>query len=478
MKAGRGGPYATLAVLTLVSLLTMYVEAMVIPSLPKIETVLSATNEEAAWIVSAYLVVGAAVAPLFGKLGDVYGKKRLYLASLAVYTVAVLLAGFSPNVYYLIAIRAIQGFGFSLFPLSLAIVTDIFPKEMVALAQGIISAMVAIGMTIGMIAGAYIEEYFGWRMMFHIGFVFAAIMLFLAYFIIAGISPPHKEKVDYLSTVILSSGTALILIYLTETPYKGWFSIGQMIILVTGLALFFGYLIYASKASNPLISLGLLKKRNVLVANLAGFLSGVAMFTLFLGVIYFSEELPPYGLGLSVLSAALTLFPATLAMIFIAPLAGSATSTLGPKPVLIYGSLVSMAGFWLMIYYRASSIQLVIDSFITGVGIVSIMIPMVNMVAVSMPPENVAVGLGFNTMVRFLGSSVGPVLAATFMTDYKYFVVYSLASKSLTEMFSEAGTAAFDYIFLTGLVFSFLTLLVAFFAKNYRIEHISADVPV
>jgi len=308
MNSGRGGPYATLIVLTFVSLLTMYVEAMVIPSLPKIESILSASSEQAAWIVSSYLVVGAAVAPLFGKLGDVYGKKKLYLVSLSVYTLAVLLAGFSPNVYFLIAIRAVQGFGFSLFPLSLAIVTDIFPKEKVALAQGIISAMVAIGMTIGMIAGAYIEEYFGWRMMFHIGFVFAALMLFFAYIVIGGVAPPHKEKVDYLSTVILSSGTALILIYLTETPYRGWLSFEQLILLFLGMLLFSGYLFYASKASNPLISLNLLKKKNVLVANLSGFLSGVAMFTLFLGVIYYSEELPPYGLGLSVLSAAFTFF--------------------------------------------------------------------------------------------------------------------------------------------------------------------------
>ncbi len=202
------------------------------------------------------------------------------------------------------------------------------------------------------------------------------------------------------------------------------------------------------------------------------------MFTLFLGVIYYSEELPPYGLGLSVLSAALTLFPATLAMIFIAPLAGSATSTLGPKPVLIYGSLVSVTGFWLMIFYRTSSIQLVIDSFITGVGIVSIMIPIVNMVAVSIPQENVAVGLGFNTMVRFLGSSVGPVLAATFMTDYKYYIVYGFTARSLTEILSEAGTVAFNYIFLTGLVFSLLTLIVALFAKNYKSKHLSVSTTV
>ncbi|MFP3290187.1 MAG: MFS transporter, partial [Nitrososphaeria archaeon] len=145
----------------------------------------------------------------------------------------------------------------------------------------------------------------------------------------------------------------------------------------------------------------------------------------------------------------------------------------GPKYVLIYGSLVSMTGFWLMINYRATPLQLVIDSFITGVGVVSIMIPMVNMIAVSMPPENVAVGLGFNTMVRFLGSSVGPVLAATFMTDYKYYVVYGTTASVFKEMFSEAGTLAFNYIFLTGLIFSFLTLIVSFFADNYKSKNLS-----
>jgi len=86
-----------LGVLTLVSLMTSYVEAMVVPSLPHIESALSATDEEAAWIVSAYLVVGATIAPLFGKMGDVYGKRRLYLISLALYSVAVLMAGKPPN---------------------------------------------------------------------------------------------------------------------------------------------------------------------------------------------------------------------------------------------------------------------------------------------------------------------------------------------------------------------------------------------
>ncbi|MFP3293680.1 MAG: MFS transporter, partial [Nitrososphaeria archaeon] len=161
-------PGAVLAVLSLASLLTSYVEAMVVPSLPKLQAALSATNEEAAWVLSAYLVVGASAAPLMGRMGDAHGKRRLYIASLGAYVAAVALAGFAPSVGYLIAVRAIQGLGLSLFPLGIAIVTDVFPRDRVATAQGILSATVAIGMTLGMIAGAYIEEYLGWRAMFHV----------------------------------------------------------------------------------------------------------------------------------------------------------------------------------------------------------------------------------------------------------------------------------------------------------------------
>jgi len=462
-------PNVILGVLTLVGLMTSYVEAMVVPSLPHIESALSATDEEAAWIVSAYLVVGAAIAPLFGKMGDVYGKRRLYLISLALYSVAVLMAGFVPNVYYLIAARAVQGFGFALFPLGLAIVTDVFPRERVAVAQGILSATFAIGMTVGMIAGAYIEEYLGWRAMFHTAFAISIVMLILASLLLWSPPPVARERIDFASTVLLASATTAILVYLTEAPYRGWLSPGQLSLLVTGFALFGGFIAYGSRSTRVLIRFDLLKRRNVMVANLLGLLSGVIMFLLFMGVVYYAEELPPYGLGLSVISAAMTLLPATLAMIFIAPLVGAVTSSLGPRPVLIYGSLVSALGFYLFVWDRASPTALVLDSFVTGVGVVSTTIPIVNMVAVSMPPDSVSVGLGFNTMVRFLGASVGPVLAATLLTDYRAYAEYIIPHLG-TLTFTEGGPQAFNMIFYIGSAISIVMVVISLFTKNYRVR--------
>ena len=146
----------TLITLTLMLTLVNYVETMVIPALPKIETQFSTTATTVAWITSAYLIVGAIASPLFGKLGDRYGKKKVYLLSIGFYSLAVLLAGFSTNIYFLIFARAIQGLGYATFPLAIAIITDLFPKERVAWAQGILSATLAAGPALGLLVGSYI----------------------------------------------------------------------------------------------------------------------------------------------------------------------------------------------------------------------------------------------------------------------------------------------------------------------------------
>ena len=120
---------------TAVSLLLNYVETMVIPGIYDIQKDLVNHSNHASWITSAFLIVGAAVSPLFGKLGDIYGKKKIFLIVLLFYIAGVGLAGFATNIYMLIASRAIQGVGFAIVPLGLAIITDVFPKERVATAR-------------------------------------------------------------------------------------------------------------------------------------------------------------------------------------------------------------------------------------------------------------------------------------------------------------------------------------------------------
>ncbi|MEM4131119.1 MAG: MFS transporter, partial [Metallosphaera sp.] len=170
-RAGRD----VLLLLVWGDLLINYVETMVVPAIPTIQNDFSISSTLASWITSAFIIVGAVVSPIFGKLADMFGRKKIYLISLAGYLVAVGIAGFSPTIYTLIGARAVQGIGYGIFPVGLAIITDVLSPEDVATAQGLLSGSVGIGTALGLIVGSYIDQNFGWQYAFHTAFVLSLI---------------------------------------------------------------------------------------------------------------------------------------------------------------------------------------------------------------------------------------------------------------------------------------------------------------
>ena len=466
-----GSGYATRALLTVtaVSLLLNYVETMVIPGIYDIQKDLSTTATTASWITSAFLIVGAAVSPLFGKLGDIYGKKKIFLTVLLFYIAGVGLAGFATNIYMLIASRAIQGIGFAIVPLGLAIITDVFPREKVATAQGIISGTFAIGAAAGLIIGAYIVQDLSWQWAFHSAFILSIVLFFIALVALKKDVPGEKSKVDIVGTSMLMSGIVLILLYLTEAPTLGWLSLENIAFLIPGILLTVGFFAFENKQINPLIQLSLLKIRNVLVANLVGILSSMSMFLLFFAVIYYAQypsAIGPYGLGLSVINTGLTLAPATLVMLIVGPLMGRLVTRIGPKPIITLGASISIVGLLLFTFFRGTTMELTIDVAVALVGVVSLIIPIVNMISVSVPKENTAVGLGMNTMLRNLGGAVGPVLATTIISTYSD----KLGPPILPTIMTFGNKTAFNIIFVIGIVLMIAIIALSLTIKNYTFK--------
>ncbi len=150
-------------------------------------------------------------------------------------------------------------------------------------------------------------------------------------------TPGVKNKVDYTGATMLMSGIVLVLLYLTEAPNIGWLSPENIALLVPGLILTIAFFVYENKRANPLIHLNLLRIRNVLVANLVGIISSLAMFLLFFAVVYYAQQKPsPYGLGLDIISTGLTLAPATLVMLIVGPIIGRLVTKIGPNPFLFW----------------------------------------------------------------------------------------------------------------------------------------------
>ncbi len=463
---GAGTNHELRALLAMVgtALLLNYVETMVIPGIPTIQRDFSTTEGLVSWITSGFLIVGSAVSPLFGKLGDSYGKKRMFLIALAFYTAGVGLAGFSPSIYFLIASRAVQGIGFAIVPLALAIIAEIFPKERIAQAQGIISATFAIGAALGLIIGSYVVQDLGWQWAFHSAFILSIVFFFVIVKLLPRGSPGTGVKVDYETIVLLMAGISLLLLYLTEGPYEGWYSAYELLALGAGIALTAGFFVAEARRASPLIQLTLLRIRNVFVANGVGILSGIGMFMLFFAVVYYTELPPPYGLGLDVLSAGLSIAPATVVMLGAGPGLGRLTAKAGPKPTMLLGGLVAIAGFVLFIFNRATTTDVMIDTAVSLCGAVGVIIPIVNMISISLPRENVATGLGLNTMLRNIGGAVGPVLATTIMSTYA--VTITIPGPQPVVMSLPTSTA-FDYIFYIAIAAMVAVVIFSLAAKNY-----------
>jgi MFS family permease len=190
------------------------------------------------------------------------------------------------------------------------------------------------------------------------------------------------------------------------------------------------------------------------------------MFLLFFAIIYYAELPTPFGLGLDIVAAGLVLAPATLVMLVVGPLLGRMTTQFGPKPVLILGSLVSAFGMTLFIVHRGTTGDLTLDVAVAFIGVVSIIIPIVNMISVSVPRENVAVGLGMNTMLRNVGGAVGPVLATTIMTTYTTPLIESIGGHSVT-VGQLPSSYAFNLIFIIGIVLMAAVTVMSLFVRNY-----------
>jgi EmrB/QacA subfamily drug resistance transporter len=466
----------TLLVLTGVALLVNYVETMVIPGIPTIQSYFSTTATIAAWITSAYLIVGSAISPLFGKLGDVFGKKRMFLLSLVFYVAGVGIAGFSPSIYFLIAARALQGIGFAIIPLGLAIITDVFPRERVATAQGIISGTFAIGAAAGLIVGSYVVQDLGWQYAFHTALILSIVLFAISYKILKSDTPRgNNRSVDYAGAGILMGGITLLLLYATEGPSLGWLSTEEVAFLIPGAALFVGFFFFENKRPNPMIQLGLLKIRNVLVANLVGIISGISMFSLFFALIYYTQLPPGFGLNLKIIQSGLTLAPSTLGMLVAGPLVGRLTQRSGPKPVLLIGAALSFAGFSLFLFNRATAFDVAFDMVVALAGVVSLIVPIVNMLAISLPSKDIAVGLGMNTMLRNLGGAIGPVVASVIMATYTTQYYISVQGHLVPTGKYLPSATAFDYIFAIGIGLMILVVAISLATKNYTFKKENRD---
>ncbi|HEV2875767.1 MAG TPA: MFS transporter, partial [Nitrososphaeraceae archaeon] len=155
-----------LAILSCIATMVMYAETMLIPGIPDLIRDFHVSYSMSSWILTSYLIAGAVMTPIAGKLSDIYGRKKILLVIMVIYAIGVSIAGFASDVYFMIFARAIQGIGMSMFPIAFGMIRDQFPREKISIGQGVITSMFASGAVVGLTVGGIIVQDYGWQSTF------------------------------------------------------------------------------------------------------------------------------------------------------------------------------------------------------------------------------------------------------------------------------------------------------------------------
>lgn len=426
-EAGRAfdRSYATRVMIVLASLVTivLYVEGMLTPSLPSIEQTFAITPGQASLILSSYIITGVALSPVVGKLGDIYGKRKMLGIVLVLYAVCVSVTGFSPTYSFMVTARAFQGIGLTIFPLGMSLVREEFPRDMVPRAQGLLSAMFGAGFAVSLPLGAWVSNSYGWRVTYHTAIPFVVVLAVLVFLLVR--ESPYRRpetKVDYVGASLLGASLAFFVLALSEGASWGWVSVPTLGFILLGAALLaplIGYEVrYHARGGEAILDFGLLRQRNVMVTNVVGAVAGLGMYLALLSMVFlFETPTAVGGYGESILGAGLGLVPLALGMLVFAALAGMVVSRVGTRPMTAIGAGVTAVAFLTAIPPHPLDVLLVVEFFIgAGIGITNS--GMINLLVLTVNPREMGLATSLSSVFRNMGSSIGAPLSGSLLATF------------------------------------------------------------
>jgi len=450
--------------MALMAMMVMFVEIMLVPALPIIAQEFPNDASWISWVLAAYMLVGAVATPLLGRLGDMYGKKRIMLVALGFYLLGLAGCGFAWSIPSLIAFRAVQGIGMGMFALAFGIVRDTFPARLIPIALGVISAMFSVGVSIGLLGGGYIVETFSWRDCYYIVTPLMAGMVLVAWKTIEDDSRKCEGGLDLAGAGLLGLGVLFLLLALTQGDEWGFLDIKTLALVAASLVSFVGFIWWERRTSEPIIHMDLLTNRGILGANLVALFFGVAMFLLTQTLPFFLRS--PENLGgfniQNTFTIGLYMFPMALSQLFFAPAAGAWSKRYGADKVLSAGMAIFVAGMAMLIVWHDQDWMIWASMAVLGVGMGMGMVSFINVVGMAAPKKDFGVASGMNTLFRIIGGSIGPVLATAVMASY---AVAVQMGPFLIELTTEEG---YVMSWLVGAAFAFVGLLLALVMRPGR----------
>ena len=416
--ADRPHPMRSLLILSVAALAFALAQTTLIPALGQLAQELDTDASGVAWTLTGYLLAAAVCTPIFGRLGDMFGKRRLLVISLSVFAAGSVVAALADSLELLVAGRVLQGAGGGIFPLCFAIIRDEFPRERVSSSIGLISATFGIGGGAGLIIGGVLVDGASYHWIFWLGAAMAAGAAVLTQVLIPESPNRSPGRIDFRGAAVLALGLTLPLLAIARAGEWGWGSPRTLLLIAAGVAILAGWVVLQKRTAQPLADVELLARPPVLMTNIATLLVGFGMFGSFILIPQLAEspESTGYGFGLDATGAGLLMLPGALMMLVAGPFSGVLVRRFGGKLPLATGAFVSAAALAAMGLDHGTQGAMIAWNIVLSIGIGLAFAAMPNLIFDAVPMSETGEATGFNTLVRSVGASLGSQISAAILT--------------------------------------------------------------
>jgi MFS family permease len=457
--------------LALTGLIAAFMQTLVTPIIPELPKFLNATSADATWVLTATLLAAAISTPISGRLGDMYGKRRIVLTLLILMAAGSIICALSDTLVPMIIGRVFQGVGLGVISLGISILRDVLHAKSLGGAVALVSATLGVGGAVGLPVAAIIAQNFDYHYLFWL----ATLLTILAIVLVATIIPVSTLRVggrfDILGALGFGLGLVGILLAVSKGSEWGWGSPLTLVLFVGGIVVLMIWGFVELRTKDPLVDLRVAARKPVLLTNLASISVGFAFFitTAALPVLLEAPTTTGVGLGQTLIISSLCLMPLGLVMFFMSPVAARLSNARGPRTSLILGGIIITIAFALAVFLHSQIWHVIVVSTIVGFGVGFAYAAMPTLIMRAVPPTETAAANGLNSVMRTLGSTVAATLVGVILASH--FVLSGGAPIPTTQ--------AFQIVFAMGAAVATAGVILAIFIpRRGKVYGNTASIPV
>jgi DHA2 family multidrug resistance protein len=386
-------------------------------ALPYIQGSVSASQDQINWVLTSYLVAAAIMIPTTGFLADRFGRKRLFLVSVAGFTVASMLCGAAQSLVQIVLFRLLQGmFGAALVPLSQSVLLDIYPKERQGSAMALFGMAVVVGPVLGPVLGGWLTENYTWRWVFYINLPIGALAFVGISTFLPNTYRNASAKLDWFGFGTLSLAIGAMQILLDRGEQLDWFGSGEILIeAIVAASAFYLFLVHTFTAEEPFVRPALFRDRNFTAGMIFIFVVGVTYLASLALITPYLQNLMNY----PIVTAGLVLGPRGIGTMVASMIVGRLVGRVDTRLLLVIGLGFTAWSFYDLTGWTpdVSQMRIIGNGVILGAGLGFLFVPLSTVSLATLPPEQRTEGTGLFNLLRNIGSSVGISVVTSLLTQ-------------------------------------------------------------